>query len=89
MDDYKKPTNDQIAEMAMAACEAARNKAVELGLDWIYYVLGIERALDASLMTLKTIVALGPERTEALANAIRKANAYDMMQEAERIISND
>lgn len=89
MDDYKKPTNDQIGEMAMAACRAAREKALELGLEWFDYALGVERAYNATLKTLSVVAVLGPDGTRMLAELIDKAGAYDAVNEAERIIRND
>ena len=89
MDDYKEPTNDQIGEMAMAACNAAREKALELGLEWFEYARGIERAHNATLKAFSLVAALGPDGVGLLAELIKKAGAYDAVNEAERIIRND
>jgi len=66
-----KPTNDQIAEMAEAACFAATAKAKELGLDWIYFAVGIERAYNATIKTLKIIDVLGPNLSALLGECVK------------------
>lgn len=66
-----KPTNEQIAAMAEAACFAATAKAKELGLDWIYFAVGIERAYNATMETLKIMDALGPNLVALLDESIK------------------
>ena len=83
MDDV---TNEQVAEMAMAACDAALGKAEELGLDPMAHVLGIERAYEVTKKVLLLFTLLGPDTCHALAEAIRKAMAHDMMAEAEETL---
>lgn len=83
------PTNEQVAEMAQAAFNAAKAKAVELGLDPVAGVLGIERAYIATERSLNIMAALGAGGVEALASIISKAEKYDMHKEAEEAINGD
>lgn len=82
----REPTKQEINEMAMAACNAAMDKCKELGLDFLWHVLGIEEAYNATIQVLKLVAALGPEAASALAGAIVKSQQYDMMKEAEEVL---
>ena len=90
MEENWEPTNEQIAAMAQAACDAAGNKAQELGVNRIAgMILGIERAYDATYRTVKIMNAIGFEASVALGDALRKSEMYDMMKEAEEAINGD
>lgn len=81
------PTNEQVAEMAQAAFDAAKAKAVELGLDPMAGVLGIERAYHAAERALSIVALLGSDVVSALTAVIEKAEKYDMHKEAEEAIN--
>ena len=88
MEENWEPTNEQLAAMAQAACDAAGDKAQELGVNRIAgMILGIERAYNATLRTVELMNAIGFEAAVALGNALRKSEMYDMMKEAEEAIN--
>lgn len=80
-------TEEQVTEIAKAAGEAAMKKTEELGLPFMYHILGIERLWDATEMTMKIFDALG-DKIGIFAEALKKAEAYDMHKEAEEVLRN-
>ena len=85
----REPTNKEIAEMAIAACDAARAKCEELGLEWFFFMEGIAHAYESIEKTCGIFNAIGLEATIKLGEAIAKSQAYDMMKEAEEAINGD
>lgn len=85
----REPTNDEIAEMARAACDAARAKCDELGLEWFFFMEGIARAYDSIEKTCGIVDAIGFDGAVKLGEALQKSQAYDMLKEAEEAINGD
>ena len=85
----REPTNDEIAEMARAACDAARAKCDEFGLEWFFFMEGIARAYDSIEKTCEIFNAIGMKGTIKLGEALQKSQAYDMLKEAEEAINGD
>ena len=85
----REPTGKEIAEMALAAITAAKDKADELGLEWFFFMLGIERAYESVEATAEIINAIGVEAAVKLGMAIQKSELYDMMKEAESALKEE
>jgi len=81
------PTNKQIALMAQAAFDGANAKAVELGLDRIDSLLGIERAYNAAVRAMEIIDAIGPDLAAILGEGLMRAEAEKVYNEAEGVIN--
>lgn len=80
------PTDEEVSMMAQAAALAAHEKALELGYPDYIAMLGIERAYESGKMALELMAVLGPEGTEALLELIRKAEAADVMKQADEAL---
>jgi hypothetical protein len=75
--------------MALAALDAAFDKAEELGLARMQGLFGIERAMGA----IKTVAVLdeilGPDGMHALGKALQDGMAKDAVQQAEEILKGE
>lgn len=83
MDEMNEPTVEEVAIMAMAAKNAAFDKAEELGYSRLYGLYGLELAWETCEKTMRLISFLGPELANALERLLEKEEMDDVIQKAE------
>lgn len=83
MDKMDEPTVEEVTLMAMAAKDAAFDKAEELGYSRLYGLCGLEYAWETCEKTMRLISLLGPELASALGEALEKSEIQDTIQQAE------
>ena len=86
MDEMNEPMVEEVAIMAMAAKDAAFDKAEELGYSRLYGLCGLEYAWDVCEKTMKLVNLLGPELANALGEALEKSEIQDTIQQAEDVL---
>ncbi len=83
----RNPNIEQQTQIALAALDAVRAKSEELGVNAIAgSVLGIGRAYMSLVATMKVAEALGHEGFIALGRRLEKADAYDVLKQAEEAL---
>lgn len=83
------PTHEQEAAMAEAALDAARAKAVELGLHPLMCMYGIAAAMEGIRRTAAIVSLIGVEGAIEIGRALRHEAECDVIQQAEDILKGD
>jgi hypothetical protein len=84
-----KPNDEHIAQMALAALDAAFDKAEELGLARMQGLFGIEMAMGAIEKAAVLNAILGDNGFDMLRKAIEESMSKDAVQQAEDILKGE
>ena len=83
MDDFKMPSDELMSEICMDVNAYAVKRCKEAGLPWFCCFLAIERLADAMDLYIAMFELIGGERMSSLAEMVMKANASEVLKEAE------